>query len=200
MTALFFFSCSYFSPWIFYISLFNWLEENKAEKQEPKVNIWNAVAWKNLFLVFYEVAKGFMSWYVECDEYMHCWLKEEFCLRSKSSLCFMDNVPLSPQCAKCVTPLSLGTMFPMLRDCRACGRAVFRMPLLSQLRARGPVMVISGAGTPPSRGFRSLGSALPPFQRRLFPQARKKRSSRQKVRNMLLLTEIMWQYQEQAGS
>lgn len=140
MTALFFFSCSYFSPWIFYISLFNWLEENKAEKQEPKVNIWNAVAWKNLFLVFYEVAKGFMSWYVECDEYMHCWLKEEFCLRSKSSLCFMDNVPLSPQCAKCVTPLSLGTMFPMLRDCRACGRAVFRMPLLSQLRAQGPIL------------------------------------------------------------
>lgn len=46
MTALFLFSCSYFPPWFFCISLFNWLEENKAEKWDSKVNIWNAVPLK----------------------------------------------------------------------------------------------------------------------------------------------------------
>lgn len=90
MTALFFFNCSYFFPWFFYISLFNWLEENKAEKQDSKVSNCNTVALKNDFLIFYEMPKGFMARYVKHDEYMHYWFKEEFCLRIKSSHCFMD--------------------------------------------------------------------------------------------------------------
>lgn len=104
MTELFFFNCSYFSPWFFYTSLFNWLEENKAEKWDTKVNIWNAVALKNHFLVFYEMDKGFMSRHVEGDEYMHYWFKEEFCLKSKSSHCFVD---LPALCARHGHPSSL---------------------------------------------------------------------------------------------
>lgn len=90
VTALFLFSCSYFPPWFFCISLFNWLEENKAEKWDSKVNIWNAVPLKKKIVVFYEVDKGFMSRYVKCDGYTHYWLKEQFCLGSKSSHSFMD--------------------------------------------------------------------------------------------------------------
>lgn len=48
----FFFSCSCVFPLFFYISLFYWLEEDKAEKQDAKVNTWNAVALKNHFLFF----------------------------------------------------------------------------------------------------------------------------------------------------
>lgn len=161
MTALFFFSCSYFSPWFFYISLFNWLEENKAEKQKPKVNIWNAVAWKDLFLVFYEVAKGFMSWYGERDEYMHCWLKEEFCLRSKSSLCFTDQ---SAECVCCDHPSSLGNKVPVPWDCRACGRAAPVQPAVGT----GTSHDYSGAGASPSRGFSLLHSVLAPFKDDFF--------------------------------
>lgn len=143
-------------------SLSNWLEENKAEKQDSKVSNCNAVALKNDFLVFYEMAKGFMSRYVKHDEYMHYWFKEEFCLRIKSSHCFMDWSVLRAshghpsfsweQRFQCHGTAVLLTDSELSFSCLSPASHVYE----GQSRSALKLVHLSD-------GFRLLGSILPPF-------------------------------------
>lgn len=157
MTALFFFSCSYFSPW-FYISLFNWLEENKAEKWDSKVNIWNAVALTNHFLVFCEMDKGFMSRYVEYGEYMHYWFKEELCLGLNIPTASWTNLHCAPIM---VTPLLLSNVMGLL--CLWQTRSYHSAAFLQPATCTKPVTVSSRVGTPLFDGFRLLGHTFVQF-------------------------------------
>lgn len=134
MTPLFFFSCSYFSPWFFYISLFNWLEENKAEKQEPKVHIWNAVAWKDLFLVVYRWLKdlclGMLSVMSTCTADLR--RNSVSCLNLPSaSWTSLHNVPAV------ITHPPLGTVFQGCETAVLVGELFFGCPCSASCVHRG---------------------------------------------------------------